>query len=142
CEEITFRLLLQGWLEKWEDQRLACDNETQSELPASDEILTTNDAPAASEISSFDPRHSPSSSPTQRATAGLPHGWIPIIISATMFGLAHLGYGPEPVPLFLLGVVLGYLYQRTHRLLPSIIAHALFNLFTVVSLWRMSLHAN
>jgi len=70
--------------------------------------------------------------------AGLPHGWLPIIITAVLFGLAHTGYGPEPIPLFFLGLILGYLYQRTHRILPCIITHAIFNLFTVILLWRMA----
>jgi hypothetical protein len=78
--------------------------------------------------------------PPSNGIAGLPYGWFPIIASAVAFGLAHLGYGPEPIPLFLLGLVLGYLYQRTHRILPGIVAHALFNLFTMIILWRMIYH--
>ena len=53
--------------------------------------------------------------------------------------LAHFGYGPEPVPLFVLALFLGYVYQRTHRILPCIVAHALFNLFSMIVLWRMVL---
>jgi membrane protease YdiL (CAAX protease family) len=36
--------------------------------------------------------------------------------------------------------VLGFLYQRTHRIIPGIVAHALFNLFTMIILWRMVYH--
>jgi membrane protease YdiL (CAAX protease family) len=32
-------------------------------------------------------------------------------------------------------MVLGYVYQRTHRLLPSIVCHALFNAFSLYVLW-------
>ena len=77
--------------------------------------------------------------PTQRPTRGVleavPYGWLPILISGTLFGLAHLGHGVSPLPLVLFGIVLGYLYQRTHRLLPSITAHALFNAYSMTMLW-------
>ena len=43
------------------------------------------------------------------------HGWAPILLSAGVFGLAHSGQGAAPAAIVLLGVVLGYLYQRTHR---------------------------
>jgi membrane protease YdiL (CAAX protease family) len=59
------------------------------------------------------------------------------MVSATAFGLAHFGYGPEPIPLFLLALVLGFLYQRTHRIIPCIVTHSLFNLFSMIILWRM-----
>lgn len=36
-------------------------------------------------------------------------------------------YSLDPVPLFFLAIVLGFLYQRTHRLLPSLVLHAYFN---------------
>jgi membrane protease YdiL (CAAX protease family) len=79
--------------------------------------------------------------PGPRGVAGLPYGWLPIFISSALFGLAHFGYGPEPIPLFLLAIFLGLVYQRTHRIIPCIVAHSLFNLFTVVVLWRMVFHA-
>jgi membrane protease YdiL (CAAX protease family) len=80
------------------------------------------------------------SEPPRRGIAGLPYGWFPILISSIAFGLAHFGYGPEPVPLFLLALVLGHLYQRTHRIIPGIVAHALFNLFSMIILWRVLYH--
>jgi membrane protease YdiL (CAAX protease family) len=136
CEEITFRLLLQGWLEKWEDKRLNWRTE-----PAATPMV--NDEGEHSEQSSLDIRHSSSdSSPPQQGIAGLPYGWFPILISALLFGIAHFGYGPEPVSIYLLGLVLGYVYQRTHRILPSIVTHALFNLFSMVVLWRMMFYAH
>ncbi|MGI9427588.1 MAG: CPBP family intramembrane glutamic endopeptidase, partial [Bythopirellula sp.] len=64
-----------------------------------------------------------------------PHGWTPILISATVFGLAHVGHGVAPVALVLFGIVLGYLYQRTHRLVPCITAHMLFNGYSMLQLW-------
>ncbi len=94
----------------------------------------SNDSPFAIRHSSFQ------ADPPRRGVGGLPYGSFPIFISASLFGLAHFGYGPEPVPIFLLGLVLGYVYQRTHRIVPCIVAHALFNLFTMLVLWRMVYH--
>jgi membrane protease YdiL (CAAX protease family) len=147
CEEIAFRLLLQGWLERWEDRRLGWRRKATDEMPnapvtsTEDETTTTSGKPFPSNTVSFEVSDSSIEPELRgRGIAGLPYGWFPIIASAVAFGLAHLGYGPEPVPLFLLGLVLGYLYQRTHRILPGIVTHALFNLFTMIILWRMIYH--
>jgi membrane protease YdiL (CAAX protease family) len=158
CEEITFRLLLQGWLEKCEDvmlerrmPRAASANigaiegpqnlEINDESPTTDEIQLIPDD-AVTDDSSFVIRHSTfATQPPERGLARLPYGTIPILISSALFGLAHIGYGPEPIPLFFLALALGYVYQRTHRILPCMVAHALFNGFTMVVLWRLVFHA-
>ena len=147
CEEITFRLLLQGWLERWEDERLGWRRKATSEpsidqeTSANNEGTVTLDQPGHSDTSLFAGDDlSIESEPPRHGIAGLPYGWFPILISSVSFGLAHFGYGPEPVPLFLLSLVLGYLYQRTHRIIPGIVTHALFNLFSMIILWRMLYH--
>jgi membrane protease YdiL (CAAX protease family) len=66
--------------------------------------------------------------------AGLPHGWLPIGISSLLFALAHFGHGTDPVPLFLLALMLGYTYQRTHHIVPCIVTHMLFNLVSLIAL--------
>ena len=148
CEELMFRLLLQGWLEKWEDLRLgwreaAINDEarmTNDELQMPETIpTTTGDEGLASDQSLFDIRHS-SLAPTlppRIGLGGLPYGSLPILISSVLFALAHVGYGPEPMPLFFLALILGYVYQRTHRIVPSIVAHALFNGMSLFALWRV-----
>jgi membrane protease YdiL (CAAX protease family) len=144
CEEITFRLLLQGWLERWEDEQLGWRRKVICEPP----IRLTPVSDSVGTVALDQPVHvdtptvvadelSIESDPPQRGVMGLPYGWIPIMVSATAFGLAHFGYGPEPIPLFLLALVLGFLYQRTHRIIPCIVTHALFNLFSMIILWRM-----
>src|SRR3954453_5929230 len=141
CEEIAFRLLLQGWLEGWVDRRLGWRAAATEMQMTNDEAQMTNDQGSRPEdLSLVIPDSSLQAEPPSSGIAGLPYGWFPIIVSSAAFGLAHLGYGPEPVPLFLLGLVLGYLYQRTHRILPGIVTHALFNLFTMIILWRMVYH--
>ena len=136
CEELVFRLLLQGWLEKREDTRLswrtpeAVESVVDQTSDSGADLALTNTDVATNLV--------PQPEPPVHGAAKLPHGWLPIIITAVLFGLAHTGYGPEPIPLFFLGLVLGYLYQRTHRILPCIVTHAIFNLFTVILLWRMA----
>ncbi len=54
-------------------------------------------------------------------------GWLPILISAGLFAAMHLGHGPDPIPLALLAIALGWLYRQTHRLLPSLLVHLMLN---------------
>jgi membrane protease YdiL (CAAX protease family) len=143
CEEIMFRLLLQGWLEKWEDARLGWRATPQPELPAT-QVRTSGEAggwqvggegDVGGELiasNEFQLEEAPI-----HGLFGLPHGWLPILVSSLLFALAHFGVGPDPIPLFLLALVLGYTYQRTHRIVPCMLAHALFNSLTLVALWRM-----
>ena len=46
------------------------------------------------------------------------------------------GMVPDPIPLFFLALALGFLYYRTHRLLPSIVLHMAFN-GTALLLWLL-----
>ena len=147
-EEVFFRLLLQGWLEKWEDRRSRWHGEplpalvasdALPELPAdgeNDEARMTNDEEQAVSDSSFVIRHSSFPDPPPRGLVGLPHGWQPILISSLLFALAHFGYGPDPIAIFFLALILGYVYQRTHRIVPCMVAHALFNSLAMLILWR------
>jgi membrane protease YdiL (CAAX protease family) len=79
-EELFFRRILQGWLEK--------------RLPAAD-------------------------------------GAAAIVISAAAFALAHQGQGLAFVPLFPLGLVLGFIARQTGSIVPCILLHALFNAVSV-----------
>jgi len=79
-EELFFRRILQGWLEK---------------------LLPTAD------------------------------GWPAIAVSAGAFALAHQGQGLAFVPLFPLGIVLGFVARRTGSIVPCILLHALFNAVSV-----------
>jgi membrane protease YdiL (CAAX protease family) len=135
-EEFSFRLLLQGWLEKWEDETIGYSGSMRPAppAPAVSEIDDSIDDGAEDAVLMAIPQE-PVPMPRGGVLRDLPHGWLPILISATFFGLAHWGHGVSPMPLVLFGIVLGYLYQRTHRLVPSITAHALFNLYSMVMLW-------
>lgn len=63
------------------------------------------------------------------------YGVIPIVLSSAAFALGHLEQGAAAAPLFLFSMVLGYLYFQTHRLLPSMVAHAALNAFSMTQLW-------
>jgi len=46
---------------------------------------------------------------------------------------------PDPIPLVLLAIVLGALYYRTHRIVPSIVLHMAFNATAVAMLLVMAI---
>ncbi|MCH8967363.1 MAG: CPBP family intramembrane metalloprotease [Planctomycetes bacterium] len=61
--------------------------------------------------------------------------WLAIATAAAAFGAVHYPY-PHTIPtLVVLGVVMGYAYERTGSLLPAIAIHAAFNLKALV--WDM-----
>jgi membrane protease YdiL (CAAX protease family) len=143
-EEIFFRLLFQGWLEKWEWYRffvqpVASEPEVvlnaDSLTPDGFEVETMRDEPVASE-----PIVSASESVPdvpKRGTAGLPYGWFPILMSSLLFAVAHFGHGVDPFAIFVLALILGYVYQRTHRVVPCIVTHMLFNSIAMLVLWQL-----
>lgn len=134
-EEFTFRLLFQGWLEKWEDEQVGyTGSEPIVPFPPA-EANELDDEAAEIESSAIELTIKEPPLPSRGILPDLPHGWVPILISSTLFGLAHLGHGVSPVPLVLFGMILGYMYQRTHRIVPSITAHALFNSYSMAMLW-------
>lgn len=102
-EELLFRVLLQGWLE-----RLFCE--------PLDSFAATNDALAIE-----------APQPVERPNMAT-RSWLAIFISSTLFALMHFRENSaDPVPLFFLSLVLGYLYQQTHRIWPSVALHATLN---------------
>lgn len=101
-EEFLFRGILQGWLEKaFYRTRVIVNAELAGETGGEDIAMATPTTPTFL--------------------------WQPIILSSLTFALLHAGHGPDPIPLFFLAVVLGYLYAKTHRLLPSIVVHMALN---------------
>ncbi len=60
--------------------------------------------------------------------------WPAVIVTSVIFGLLHYKT-PQNVPaLILFGAVLGYIYERSGRLYPAILTHALFNALPFVAL--------
>ena len=56
--------------------------------------------------------------------------WLPIFISAGLFSMVH-GNVPHWPALFLLGVCLGYAYEKSGSLFRPIFIHAFFNAITI-----------
>jgi membrane protease YdiL (CAAX protease family) len=52
--------------------------------------------------------------------------WVAVVAAAVIFGGVHAEWQNVPA-LIILGIALGYNYERTGRLLPAILIHALFN---------------
>lgn len=57
--------------------------------------------------------------------------WSPIFVSAGLFAAAHIGQGAAPIPLFFLSVGLGYLYRQTGSIIPGIVVHFLLNFYSM-----------
>ena len=150
-EEWLFRGLLQGWLEKactW----IARRGEVMPPVAPQDLVVPPNVAVidlepspttgSAAEVNPYAPYAAPIDVPpppagddNDAAEEPVPRSllvhWLPILTSSLLFGLAHWGHGPAPIPLTLLAIGLGYVYQRTHSIVPVIVVHCLFNSFSM-----------
>jgi membrane protease YdiL (CAAX protease family) len=181
AEEVLFRLLLQGWLEKVERR-------SRRQWPAI-RIVPAGAIPIGVTALLFAAMHFRTAMPRMeldtliflicvRAVAcllavGLTLAWVRLASEATW---ADLGLVPQklpsdlalgllaflvvtvpvymvlfatkfffpenavvdPIPLFLLAVVLGGLYYRTHRIMPSVVLHTSFNAVGVLlALWTL-----
>jgi membrane protease YdiL (CAAX protease family) len=144
-EEVFFRLIFQGWLEKREARRLVTQpsdvdaDVVLSELsmaPDNVDLEPTVNEPAVTTPTAQVTESPPPQLPT-RGLAGLPYGWFPILISSLLFAAAHFGHGVDPFAIFVLALILGYVYQRTHRIVPCIVTHMLFNAFAMLVLWQL-----
>ncbi len=121
---VTHEELCPTQLEVGLDDRKRADEEPQHEGWADAAEGSAARMPQAEKDGGADPATS------QQFDRRPPRGWLgflPIVISASIFALLHVSHGPDWVPLFLLAVGLGYLYRQTHRLLPSITVHFLLN---------------
>lgn len=58
----------------------------------------------------------------------------PVVVSSALFALLHISHGVGVIPLFVLACGLGFVYRQTHRVLPCIVIHMLFNGFSLALL--------
>jgi membrane protease YdiL (CAAX protease family) len=107
-EEFLCRVLLQGWLEK----------------------AMAGNASGVQLIAGGDKETEEKPSPPWTGAAA-------IAASSLIFALLHYTHGPDPVALFVLALGLGYLYRRTHRLLPCVVVHFWNNAFSFAVLLSM-----
>jgi membrane protease YdiL (CAAX protease family) len=59
-----------------------------------------------------------------------------VYATAALFAVVHSGVWPSPIPLFLLGLGLGWLAVRTNGVLVPVIVHGLFNAVSAVFVLR------
>lgn len=145
-EEFIFRGLLQGWLEKLFEARatgnqLLTGGREELEMPLPDPQVNF-DQPADQKFTYDNPYASPqlldspaSTGSYNRQTQSAPYDWLAIFLSTIVFSLLHYSHGPAWIPLLIFGAALGWVYQRTHRLWPGIVAHMLLNATTMFGLW-------
>jgi membrane protease YdiL (CAAX protease family) len=113
-EELLFRGVIQGWL-----YRLAANSEiSQSSNEASLENSELPLRPIA-----------PSRWRSHRAA------FQAIFMTSIFFAIVHAGQWPAPIPIFLLSLTLGGIYQMTGSLLASIALHASFNCLSTLLLF-------
>ncbi len=118
AEEYFFRVLVQGWLQKL--------HSTGGAISSWIRIPPPTDSPTGARKSGT-PDEQPLTDPTSIGT------W-PIFVSAGLFAVMHVQHGPDPIPLFVLAIGLGYLYRQTGRILPCILVHLLLNLCSLTAL--------
>lgn len=142
-EEFGFRVLLIGWFESihfGRDKMFAfmfgASGNALTEQPASAENwegsvpgADPNNPYSATSMSTLSPVLGQVSGPTTTnvVPARYQPPWWPVLLSGTLFGLAHFSYGVSWVPLIVFGVVLGRLYQVRQSILPVLLVHFLFN---------------
>ncbi|HEX7449462.1 MAG TPA: type II CAAX endopeptidase family protein [Pirellulales bacterium] len=121
AEEFLFRGVLQGWLES-----LPFKSQPAVGAPADSSGDVSMPATRAGTTNPLVDRNP--MAPEGNASHDVPKGQRgAIVLSSAVFALMHWGHGFAPVPLFFLSLGLGWLYQRTHRLLPSIVVHVCLN---------------
>ena len=158
-EEVLFRLVLQGWLERVECRLLgdsikaeaAVEDAAEEEGEFSPACGAADDVTELAELDDANPyaatmperaELSGESEPPAEMRGelpGYPRGLVPVLCSSTLFALAHWGHGAAPIPLFALALGLGYLYLRTHRVLPCILVHLLLNGTSLAMMWLAAL---
>jgi membrane protease YdiL (CAAX protease family) len=62
-----------------------------------------------------------------------------IILTSLIFAALHAAQWPAPIPLFLLALGLGIVYQRTGSLIAPVCMHAVFNGFSTLMLFYVTL---
>lgn len=109
AEELLFRGVLQGWLEK----RFGVTRTAKAAGEATDDPSVIDLQPG------LNPR-------VANLTA--------LVVPAALFAIVHFGQWPAPLPLFVLAIALGLLYRRTKSIIAPIAAHATFNGLSTVGM--------
>jgi membrane protease YdiL (CAAX protease family) len=125
-EELVFRGLLQSWLVALLRRRTgplpspALEGTPFTVTPepyTSGEIWEAEDGSFSPALTSKYP------APTQPSGPA----WLAIVLTSLVFAYVHASQWPAPIPLFVLALVIGKVYERTGSLIAAIFMHATFN---------------
>ena len=131
AEEYLYRVVLQGWLDNVAMRATGGDQLRWGVKSSENPALPENPFPESLQ--------SPPNLSVKRSVYGIDQegsggsdavrkfSWWPVFVSAAIFALMHVAHGPDWVPLFIFAIGLGFLYQRTGRILPCLIVHVLLN---------------
>lgn len=156
-EEFFFRVILQGWLETFFARRglrraprpgftpahsqssrdMSLDDSAGPQPWSAEEFDDATSAPSEAAFPTIDiltPEVVRAGEEPALATLDMRPERLSIYLSSFVFAAVHLGNGPSPVPLFFYALMLGYLYRQTHRLWPSVVAHACLNALSTIVL--------
>ena len=149
AEELMFRGVLQNWLERLFQRRgrvQELPSVAPEDLPCADRTI---DVPPQPHVWTDNPYEAPEAPLTPLAVweedqAPPPRAaslW-PVVLTSALFGLVHYAQWPAPIPIFVLSLALGVVYQRTRSLVASFVLHALFNGLSTVLLFQVMLSGN
>jgi membrane protease YdiL (CAAX protease family) len=120
CEEIFFRGTLQAWLHRTQEKK-ASDHSMRDIIGGwSEDVIGQKSNVDSGSIELSERMNDPVTLPAALK-------WLPIVTSALLFAVVHIGQGLAPIPLFALGVGLGYVYRQSRSVVPCIVIHMLMN---------------
>ena len=135
-EELVFRGLLQSWLVVL----LRRHTDPLPDPPMEATPFTANFDPYfAGEFSVAKPLDGPylptlkTEDPDLARSRAL--AWVAIVLTSLVFAFVHAPQWPAPIPLFVLALVIGKVYQRTGSLIAAVFMHATFNGLSMILLF-------
>ena len=135
CEELLFRGVLQSWLQRIHFGATTTTGFTEiiGGWDSNRDHIVVPDQPASGRVAEqpFALEANPRVSERVSQRVSRLQWWMPIVVSSTMFAAVHVGQGLAPIPLFVFGVGLGFVYRFTGSIVPSIILHFLLNAFSM-----------
>lgn len=156
AEELLFRGVFQAWLRRvfaYRPPRIERDvaqAPCPESLPAEVEILegwSTDGDEISTEVDAIpsdlsNPYHAPEASlatperpvPLPREPRSTRPAMMAVTSASFLFALLHFEQMPAPFAIFALSLALGFLYEWTGSLVPSVVVHALFNGFNTTLL--------
>jgi membrane protease YdiL (CAAX protease family) len=161
-EELLFRGIIQSWLVKLFDRFAGWLRANKAspvtvhaladpnlDLPSAVEgpemgYWTADEAPGTSVPEEVQPVHDPPAEVSRPADSPYrPRSPVltaaAIVLTSLLFASLHAAQWPAPIPLFVLALGLGIVYQRTGSLLAPICMHALFNGLSTFAMFYKSL---